>query len=37
MDMVPHYTDEGEMPAKYADAKPPADESEEIIATGKAM
>jgi len=37
IDMVPHYTDEGEMPAKYADAKEPADQSEEVIATGKAM
>ncbi len=36
MDMVPHYTDEGDMPAKYADAKQPADESTETIAAGKA-
>jgi len=37
MDMVPHFTDEGDMPAKYANAKAPSDESTETIASGKAI
>lgn len=37
MDMVPHFTDEGDMPAKYAGAKAPTDESTDTIAAGKAL
>jgi len=37
IDMVPHFTDEGEMPAAYSNAKPPTDSSEEYVATGKAI
>jgi len=36
MDMVPHFTDEGDMPARYANAKAPSDESTDTIAAGKA-
>jgi len=37
MDMVPHFTDEGDMPAKYVNAKAPSDESTETIVAGKAI
>lgn len=36
MDMVPHFTDEGEMPSKYANMKQSADETTDTIAAGKA-
>jgi mono/diheme cytochrome c family protein len=37
MDMVPHFTDEGDMPAKYALTEDPIIRSDETIDAGKAI